>query len=289
MRPDFIDIHAHLNFAAFDADREEVAKRAQDAGVGVISVGTQLDTSRKAVELAEKYENMWAIVGLHPIHTSKSYHDMQEFGEGGKGFTSRGEEFDYKSYKKLLEHPKVVGVGECGLDFFRIKNHELGITNVDEEKKRQVRVFEQQIELAIEMNKPLMIHSRNAYRETFEILNSYFKIHNSRLRAHLHFFAGTWEEAEMFLDLGFTLSFTGVITFARTYDEVIRNTPLNQIMSETDCPYVAPVLYRGKRNEPAYVVEVVKKIAEIRGENFEKVCVQLFQNAVRFFELNLKV
>jgi len=291
MNQEYIDVHAHLNFSAYDNDRWDVIKRTQEGKCAVINVGTQIDTSKKAIELAEKNEGMYAIVGLHPVHTSKSYHDEQELGSGGKEFTLRGEVFDYDFYKKLSLHPKVVAIGECGLDFFRIENSkkESGSENQElseeEIKEKQIKIFKQQIELAIELDKPLMIHSRNAYAQTFDILDSYFLIHNSRLRANIHFFAGSLDEAKKFLDLGCTLSFTGVITFARNYDEVIKNTSLDRIMSETDSPYVTPVPYRGKRNEPLYVKEVVKKIAEIRGEDFEIVRKQLVENAQKFFKL----
>jgi TatD DNase family protein len=135
-----------------------------------------------------------------------------------------------------------------------------------------------------------MLHLRNgggrsAYKDAFDILNTKYLIHNTGLRGNLHFFAGTIEEAKPFLDAGFTFSFTGVITFARSYDEIIRYLPLDRILSETDCPYVAPAPYRGTRNEPAYVVEVVKKIAEIRGEHFKNVQAQLFKNANTLFQL----
>jgi len=288
MKLEFVDVHAHVNFAAFDADRDATIKRALDAGVFMINVGTQQDTSRFAIEVAEKYEQgVYAIVGIHPIHTSKSFHDVKELGEGNREFTSRGEVFDLTIYRKIAEHPKVVGIGECGLDFYRIMNNELGIRNENEIKKKQEESFRAQIELAIEVNKPLMIHCRAAHRRTLDILNSYFIIHNSRLRGDFHFFAGSWDEAKEILDVGFNLSFTGVITFARDYDEVIKNTPLERIMSETDCPYVTPAPFRGKRNEPLYVQEVVKKIAEIRGEDFEIVKKQLFLNAVKFFGLKI--
>lgn len=272
MKFQYIDIHSHLNFAAFDIDRAEVMARAREAGVSMITVGTQKDTSASAVSLAEQYEGVYAAVGLHPIHTSKSFHDEEELGEGGKEFTSRGETFNYDYYKKLALHPKVVAIGECGLDMFR---------SVDVEKlEKQKENFRKQIELAVEVKKPVMLHIRNAYADAFKILKSY-----AGVRGNLHFFAGTVEDAKPFLDAGFSFSFTGVITFARQYDEVVRYLPLSRIMSETDCPYVAPLPYRGKRNEPAFVVEVVKKIAEIRGENLEKIHTQLLKNAQEFFNL----
>ncbi|MFA6338496.1 MAG: TatD family hydrolase [Candidatus Paceibacterota bacterium] len=270
--PEFIDCHTHVNFSAFDEDRDAVIKRASDSNTWMINVGTQKDTSKSAVELAEKYEKgVYAIVGLHPIHTDKSHFDESELGEGGKAFTSRGEEFDHNYYLDLLKNPKVVALGECGLDYFHAEGESL---------KKQKEAFIKSIEVANEVGKPLMLHIREAYKDAYEILKSYAKV-----KGDVHFFAGSWEEAKMFLDLGFTISFTGVITFARNYDEVIKNTPLNMMLSETDSPYVAPSPFRGKRNEPLYVQEVVKKIAEIKGEDLEKVKKQLVENAFRVFDL----
>ena len=267
----YIDTHTHTNFAAFDVDRAEAIRRAHKAGVALINVGTQKDTSASAVALAEKYQDgVYATVGLHPIHTSKSFHDEEEIGAGGKEFTSHGEQFDYDFYKQLALHPKVVAIGECGLDKFRSLEVE--------ELKKQEENFRKQIELADEVGKPLMLHIRNAYANAFKILKNHREV-----KGNLHFFAGTVEDANPFLDLGFSFSFTGVVTFALQYDEVVRYLPLERIMSETDAPFVAPVPYRGKRNEPAYVVEVVKKIAEIRGENLEEVRAQLLKNAKKFF------
>ncbi len=274
----YIDNHAHLNFSAYEADRQETIKRAEDAGVAVINVGTQKDTSKKCVEIAESADNCFAIVGLHPVHTSKSFHDEKEIGEGGVEFTSRGEIFDYDYYKKLCQSPKVVGIGECGLDYYRC---ELQGASFEEEKEKQKEVFRKQIELAIEVKKPLMLHIREAYKDVLEILTQNSKLKTLTYPGNAHFFAGTLEEAKEFLDLGFTLSFTGVITFAKQYEELIKFVPLEMMLSETDCPYVSPVPYRGKRNEPAYVIEVIKKIAEIKGLPFEEVAKQLRENSKR--------
>lgn len=279
----FFDIHSHLNFSAYDADREEVIVRAQEAGVGMINVGTQIDTSRKAVELAEKYDNMYAAVGVHPIHTSKSHHDAQELGEGGKEFTSRGEVPDLEFYRQLAKHPKVVAIGECGLDYFRLPRRQAGLEEDSISKQRTV--FESMIDLANEVRKPLMLHIRNgsgmsAYNDAFEIIKS-----RAKVTGDLHFFAGSVEEAKPYLDLGFSFSFTGVITFARNYDEIVKYLPLDRIMSETDCPYVTPAPYRGKRNEPSYVTEVVKVVASIKKLEYGLVEAQLLQNAENFIKI----
>jgi len=265
----FFDCHTHVNFVAYNDDREATILRAREAGVGMNVVGTQFDTSRSAVELAEKYDNVYATIGLHPIHTSKSYHDAQELGDGGKEFTSRGEVFDMAAYEELGKSPRVIAVGECGLDYYRCD---------ESTKALQSKVFIEQIELANKLGKPLMLHIRNAYEDALEVIKSHAKV-----RGDVHFFAGDWNIAKKFLDLGFTLSFTGVITFTHDYDEVIKNTPLDMLLSETDAPYVTPAPHRGKRNEPAYVEHVVRKIAEIRGEDLEKVSAQIMANAKRVF------
>ena len=265
----YFDAHTHANFAAYGEDRDAVIERARDASVAMNVVGTQFDTSRSAVELAKKYDDVYATIGLHPIHTAKSYHDEKEIGEGGKEFTSRGEIFDKERYRSLAKNEKVIAIGECGLDYYRID---------ESTKEVQMRAFIEQIELAGEIKKPLMLHIRNAYADALEVLRAH-----AGVRGDVHFFAGDWEVAKKFLELGFTLSFTGVVTFARDYDEVIRNTPLDMLLSETDAPYVTPVPYRGKRNEPSYVPLVVQKIAEIRGEDTERVAAALMENARRVF------
>ncbi|MEK7155293.1 MAG: TatD family hydrolase [Patescibacteria group bacterium] len=265
----YFDAHTHVNFVAFKDDNEAAIQRAAEADVAMNTVGTQFDTSKDAVAIAEKYENVYATIGLHPIHTAKSYHDEKELGEGGKAFTSRGEQFDAAAYEELAKSPKVIAIGECGLDYIRLEENT---------KKTQEEVFVQQIHLANKLGKPLMLHIRNAYDDALAILKR-----EAKVKGDVHFFAGDWNIAKQFLDFGFTLSFTGVITFTHDYDEVIKNAPLDSILCETDAPYVAPVPYRGKRNEPAYVIEVVKKIAEIRREDVEKVREQLLINAVRLF------
>ena len=276
----YIDIHSHVNFAAFEEDYQDVLARAKEAETIVINVGTQLDTSKRAVEMAEEAgEGVYAIIGLHPIHTTSSYHDKKELGEEGGEFTSRGEEFDMDSYRELIKNPKVVGVGECGLDYYR---------TTPESVQKQKFAFIEQIKLANEAGKPLMLHIRNnpedstknAYQDALELLKQYAKV-----KGDVHFFAGSLEDAKAFVDFGFTVSFTGVITFTNDYDEIIKEIPLDMIMTETDAPYVSPVPYRGKRNEPSYVREVVKRIAEIKELPEEEVANQLLSNAKRVFGL----
>ncbi len=257
----YLDIHSHLQMSEYDFDREVVLVRMKEAGVGTIVVGVDYETSRQAVGLAEKHSEIYTCVGLHPKDNLT-------------------EVFDVEAYRKLVQNPKVVAIGECGLDFFRLEGDS---GKVEEIKAQQKQLFIQQIELAIETDKPLMLHCRDAYREVLDILIPYKKQAGEKLRGNVHFFAGDVAIAKEFITLGFTVSFTGVVTFARNYDEVIRSLPPESILSETDAPFVAPIPYRGKRNEPAYVAEVVKKLAEIRGESVEKVQKQLLENVRRVF------
>lgn len=267
----YFDAHTHANFVAYNDDREEVIARARDAGVAMNVVGTQIDTSRAAVELAQSHDDVYATIGLHPIHTSKSYHDQKELGEGGKEFTSRGEVFDAAAYEKLGTSAKVIAIGECGLDYYR---------SDESTKEVQKEAFIQQIELANRLNKPLMLHIRNAYDDALEVLKAHAKV-----KGDVHFFAGDWGVAKKFLDFGFTLSFTGVVTFTHDYDEVVKAAPLDMLLSETDAPYITPAPHRGKRNESSYIPLIVKQIAATRGEDEEKVRAQLLENARRVFGL----
>ncbi len=284
-RPTYIDIHAHTNFAGFDADRKEVVERALSAGVWMINIGTQQDTSRKAVEMTREFpEGVYAIIGLHPVHANASYHDSDELGSEDKGFTSRGEVFDIDFYRALAKEggAKVVGIGECGLDYYHAPT--------PQQHARQKAAFIAQIELALELDLPLMLHIRsgeggNAYRDVLDILKPYKEQHGDRLRGDTHFFAGSVEDAREFLALGFHLSFTGVVTFAKQYKELVEAVPLDRIMSETDCPYVAPVPERGKRNEPSFVVHIANKILDIKGVEVVEGRRQLVENAFRLFRL----
>jgi TatD DNase family protein len=279
----YIDTHAHLNLSAFATDAHEVVSRCEEASVAVINVGTKATTSKTAVELAAKYDNCYAIIGLHPIQTAPAYHDEAELGEGGKPFKSVGETVDTEFFLELAKQPKVVGIGECGFDYFNTTPNSYEV---------QERAFIAQIEIANATGLPLMIHTRgprpgetsptgrSVYEDVYQTLKQYAKV-----PFNVHFYAGTWEEAEKFFELGGTISFTGVITFAKDYEAVVRQAPLERIHAETDCPYVAPVPYRGKRCEPQYVIEVYKKIAEIKDLDEETVRTALIKNAHSFYNL----
>ena len=282
----YIDTHAHLNLAAFKDDRDEVLVRMQEAGVAAINVGTKESTSQLAVEIADEADNCFAIIGLHPIQTTPAYHDEEETGEGNAPFTSKGEVFNPDFYRELVKQEKVVGIGECGFDYHH---------NGKETYEVQETAFIEQIKLANELQLPLMIHTRNPKpgeksptgRDVYEDVYDTLKAH-AKVAFNVHFFAGTLTQAKKFIELGGTISFTGVITFknATEYHEVVREIPLENMHAETDCPYVSPVPYRGQRCEPQYVVEVYKKIAELRREDEEVVRTQLLENARNFYKLH---
>ena len=275
------DIHAHVHDKAYDEDRDTVLQEMKDYGLGAITIGTDQAESKKAFELAENNVHVYAAVGLHPADNVT-------------------EVFDYTFYKTLAQNKKVVAIGECGLDYhyvdtFLKRDVEAGkVTwNKDAEVDRQQRIFEQQVELAVEINKPLMLHGRptkgtmDAYEDMLHILENAKKKYGSKLRGNAHFFVGNIDIAKRFVDIGFTMSFSGVITFTHDYDDVVRFLPPTMILAETDSPYATPLPFRGKRNSPMYVQEVVAKIAVLRNEPFEEVRVQILENAKRIFDLTL--
>ncbi len=285
-----IDTHAHVNFRAFKDDWRETIKRSLDGDTWVINVGSNLATSRRAVEIAGNYpESVYAIVGLHPIHAAAREVDPDEL-DGGPGFSGSGEDFDGEEFAKLARNSKVVAVGEIGLDYYRI-GEAAGLSLfagdagfVSGVKKLQAGIFKKQVEFALEFEKPVVLHCRESYGEMLEILADY-KRKNPRLCGVNHFFSGRLSEAEALWEMGFLVSFTGVVTFARDYDKVIKAAPLDKLMVETDAPYVAPEPFRGKRNEPLYVRYVAEKIAEVKGLDFDEVARATTENARNLFRI----
>lgn len=250
----YIDVHAHINFSEYDHDRDAVICEAKEKGIIMVNVGTDLETSKHVVALAEQYSNCYAIVGMHPN-------------------TANNEDFDYEAFKALAVHKKVIGIGECGLDFFR-EPYSI---------EKQEKAFQEQIRLAIECGKPLMIHARNSYRNILSILDQYLNSSDVRLKGNVHFFAGTIEEARRFIEIGFTVSFTGVITFAKEYEALVKEIPLENILSETDCPFVTPAPLRGQRNSPLNIPLIIDKIAEIKGVSADEVASAIRKNATNLF------
>lgn len=265
----YLDAHTHVHFPAYDSDKDEVISRAKSADVKMITVGTQFSTSEGAIKISHAYpQDIWATVGYHPSHAEEEnwYHDKNEQDHSEK------EVYDEKKFLVLARDPKVVAIGECGLDYFRIKK--------EETKTRQKEIFISQIQIAKALDKPLMIHCREAFKDLIEIL----KTEGKDLKPGIvHFFTGTLEDTKELLDLGYSFTFGGVVTFTRDYYEQIKLAGSNRILSETDAPYVAPEPFRGKRNEPAYVTHTVKKLVEILGMEEEMLKEQIWSNALRVF------
>ncbi|MFA7395362.1 MAG: TatD family hydrolase [Candidatus Paceibacterota bacterium] len=257
----YFDAHTHLNLQ-FEKDWQTVGERAFEEGVSFVNIGADLASSQKALEQAEFFGGGgFCSVGLHPTDGR-----LADFGE----------------ITALAENPKVVAIGECGLDYFHCAD--------EPERQAQVELFKKHLDLAFVLNKPLMIHCRpsagtfDAYEDLFQILREYQDF-GKLPRFNMHFFVGDWPLAQKFLALGGYLSFPGVITFSEQYGEIIKKMPLNRLMSETDAPFATPVPFRGQRNEPAYVKYVAEKIAELRPETRAVVLAALVQNAQEFFSL----
>jgi len=267
------DTHSHLNFKAYDDDRSEVLKRTLRQGVVCIDVGTKYETSKKAVELADQNENIFAAIGLHPVHIKTDLLKLRTDEDEGN-FTPLGEELDIKKYRELAKNKKVVAIGEVGLDYYyRPKTK----TRLEEFKKLQKEVFEKQLDLAAELSLPVIVHCRMSHDDTIEILSK------RNLKGVIHCFTGTWQDAQKYLDMGFYLGINGII-FKFDIDETIKKAPLERLLTETDCPYLTPP-HEGKdaRNEPVFVKHVIQRIAELRGISFEEVSSQTYQNAKELF------
>jgi TatD DNase family protein len=251
----FLDSHAHLDDSDFDADREAVIERARAAGLRyllTVGGGTGPDNLEAPIALAERHDWIYATVGVHP-------HEARHFAE-----------HHAEQICKLAQHPRVVGIGEIGLDYYRDHSP----------REIQKRVLVRQLELAGQARLPIVIHCRDAWPDLTEIIQAHWK--SSGLGGILHCFSGTREDALKFLDWGFQVSFAGNVTYkkAENLREAAREIPLSRLLTETDCPYLAPVPYRGKRNEPAFVIEVVRTLAALRHLSAE----ELGENAVRNFE-----
>ncbi len=311
MIPKYVDVHCHPNLAGLKENQDEVIATMAEEGVLGVVVGTNLESSREAVALAHKHEHLFATVGLHPNYTQK-------------------EEFDRRAFAELLEQPKVVGVGECGIDYFRQSTTTAGEVGGEGWKEKQWEVFRQHADLALEHDKPLMVHCRpskgsmDAYEEVADYLEfmphqnvqhssveqgrgtqevvqypdsaqadiargrkGVERVERAVPRGNMHFFVGSLDVARRFWSLGFTTSFTGVLTFTKEYDEVVREAPLDMLLTETDAPWAAPVPHRGEVNQPVYVRHVLDAVARIKGISPDEASRAILQNAERVFGISL--
>lgn len=269
-----IDVHCHLNFHAYKDDVDTVIQHAFDAGVKtIINVGTKIDSSQKAVDLAQAYDNLYAIVGVHPHHADKIDLDKDWLQE----------------LETLARKPKVVAIGEIGMDFYNYQSN--GIVDPVLQKK----VFIQQIELAHKLKLPLQIHNRHAGKEIIAILQDHKSL-LMNIPGMFHCFAGNLDVLKSALQMGFYIGFDGNITYKglapgedTSLSDLAKHTPLDRIVTETDSPFLTPQPHRGSRNKPKYVILVGKYIAQIKGLKFEEFAKFTTQNAEQLFDLNNNV
>ena len=284
-----IETHAHLDYPDFAPDFDDVLRRANEAGVTrIITIGTSIESSRRAIELAEKYPNIFAVIGVHPTYAGETPDDVMT------------------PLRELAKNPRVVALGESGLDYHSLPSKEAAkdkkvqvfanaLQGETEEqidasiadgayKSKQAILFEQQLDLAVELGLNVVIHQRDAWDDTLGILQPY----TDKLRGVFHCFGGTREQAEEVIALDHLVSFTGIVTFKNgaSVREVAAQIPLWKFMVETDCPYLAPVPFRGKRCEPGYTRLVAESIAVARGIPLQEVAEATTETAEKFFRFN---
>jgi len=263
MQLSIIDTHAHLNMEAFDEDRTDVISRALDVGIStIITVGINLESSKRAIELAEEYPGIYATAGIHP-------HDTTTITEA-----------DIVSLDVMAKHPRVVAIGETGLDFYRNYSPQ----------ENQLQALEWQLDLAVKLDLPVVIHCRNAEREMHSLLlkwTSRYGYDNVPCKGVIHCFNGDIDNARKYLNMGFHLSFGAYIGYPSSKEVhcVIRDIPADKLLIETDCPFLPPQSHRGKRNEPAYLPFIVDILAQIRRESPESIARKTTENAIKLFRL----
>lgn len=266
-----IDVHCHLNFHAFAKDYDELIKEAHEKGVSkIINVGTKIDSSEKAVTLAQAYENLYAIVGVHPHHADKQDVSSEWLSE----------------LESLAKQPKVVAIGEIGLDYYRYQSN--GIVDVALQKE----FFEAQIELAHRLNLPIQIHNRHAGKDVIEILKHHRNLLKTDRPGMFHCFAGDMDVLKGALDLGFYIGFDGNSTYKGlapgetvSLPDLAKATPLNRIVTETDSPFLTPIPFRGSQNKPSYVIIVGEFLASVKGVSFEEMDHITTENAKNLFKI----
>ena len=263
MTAEFFDTHAHLDYPDYALDLNEVIARAQLAGISkIISIGTSLESSRRAIQLAERFPNVYAVIGWHPTESSSPPDDLRP------------------ALRELAKHPKVAAIGETGLDYHRLPEDPLAHA---EYKRRQAAIFEQQLEVAAEFGLNCVIHQRDAFDDTLTQLKPFAQ----RVRGVFHCFGESTERMKKILEIGSLVSFTGIVTFknGNNVRETVAATPLDKFMLETDCPFLAPVPYRGKRCEPAYVKEISETVAQVKMCSPEELSAATCRTAREFFRI----
>lgn len=270
------DTHCHLQFPEYRNDFEHVIKRIKKRGMLIINVGTDFKMSKEGLEIADKYANIYSTVGIHPADVNEATR------------------LEIESLEKLAQNKKVVAIGETGLDYFRLsRNVARDFSPAKKTKNLQKEIFLKHIEVASMLNLPLVLHCRahdqdDAYRDMLEILEK--ERQTLPKRGVVHCFSSNSSIAQKFISLGFYISFTGIITFKNADNnilEAVKNMPIDNLLIETDAPFLAPEPFRGQRNEPIYVEYVARKIAEIKGMNYDDVERITFENAIKLFNLKI--
>jgi TatD DNase family protein len=264
-----VDSHAHVQFGDYDADRAAVVERAAAAGVTkIVTVGCDVSSSAAAVEMAAAYDGVWAVVGLHPHDAAAGAAALAEIA-------------------RLARAPRVVGIGECGLDYFRLESYvEAGRTNV----AAQEAALRYQIELGLELDLPLVFHVRDAFADFWRVFDDYAGCRGpagNRLRGELHCFTAGVDDMRAAVDRGLYVALNGIMTFTKDEAQLAaaRELPLDRLLLETDCPYLSPVPYRGRRNEPASIADIAAFLASLRGENLEALAAATTANARQLFNI----
>lgn len=267
----FIDTHAHLNFKAYNKNLEEVIDKAKKAGIDKIIIpGAKIDSSRKAVEISQKYDDCFAAIGIHPHHVDE--------------FTNLGERNIEEELNLLIRKEKTVAIGEIGLDYHEYKDYP---PVSEENKKNQKRLLLLQVELAQKSGLPIIFHCRDAHDDQLELIQSYIQTTQKDIRAVFHCFGGDKYHLKKILSLGFYVGYDGNITYEGNsrLRELVKQTPLNRLLLETDSPYLSPVPYRGQRNEPANLILTATKIAEIHQKKIGRLAEITTRNATELFQL----
>lgn len=265
--PIFFDTHAHLDYPEFAAELPQILERAHAAGITkIISIGTDLNSSARAIELAEKHDAIFAVVGWHPTNVLEAPDDLRE------------------PLRKLAVHPKVVAIGETGLDYHHLPSKQPGFSPANDQhyKTRQAEVFRQQMEVAADLGLNCVIHQRNSFEDTIEQMRPFV----GKLRGVFHCFADDASAMHRVIEMGSLVSFTGILTFknGQNIRDTLSATPMGKFMLETDCPYLAPVPYRGKRCEPAYVKEISEVAAQTKNCSLEELSQHTCETALEFFK-----
>lgn len=274
------DTHCHVHFSAYKNDLDEVLARAKKHNVGMIVVGTMQKTSHEAAAFADAHPDVWAAVGLHP----QNVHHIHPSEDEGAGH----EDFDSEFYKKLAAAPRVVAIGETGMDLFRIPDD----MTVEKVAADQEKVFRAHLDLCDELQKPVVIHCRDAHEQVTRVLTEYISAGKLARRGVLHCFTGTPEQAAEYVKLGMYISIPGIITFPPKKPQtenslmaVVRAVPRTQLVIETDCPFLTPVPHRGERNEPAYVAYTAVAVAAAWGISPAEAAEQTTANARALFQI----